>query len=453
MTADSANLPPHPWDNEIILLNACRSEFDRVTVELDELRLLLTQSTQEVETLNQRKVLAGARVRDMEERLEQYSRKDIRDAYLESSEAEMRAFMLSEQRDQWQAKVRTHERYHSFLTQVLQALPYLGSPQRVAETRSSNLLPSPVLPNAEHPPSPSSSSVELAPTVLLPRGANVPELSGLPELPSELDLPMTSSLPFAQQETEMLTIMPNANIKDVPVAMGAQHLVLPGTGMLTPQMQEQSLLARVIAAQENVRSRVAQRLHDGPAQALANIVLEAEVCAKLLVTNPGRVTGELEQLKQMVTTTLQETRKFIFELHPMTLADLGLSTTLKRYGQEVGARYKVQVQVTVPQVEPFLPMGKRVAIFRVAQEAVANTIEHSQATLIRIRMDLLPGRLVLVVEDTGTGFDVESAQRAVQSGEGWGMLGMRERAEVLGGWLRIESAKDRGTRVELSIPV
>ena len=109
--------------------------------------------------------------------------------------------------------------------------------------------------------------------------------------------------------------------------------------------------------------------------------------------------------------------------------------------------------MTVPQVEPFLPMGKRVAIFRVAQEAVANAIEHSQATLIRIRMDLLPGRLVLVIEDTGTGFDVESAQRAVHSGDGWGMLSMRERAEVLGGWLRIESAKDRGTRVELSIPV
>src|SRR5271165_3626907 len=184
MTADSANLPPHPWENEIILLNACRSEFDRVTVELDELRLLLTQSTQEVETLNQRKVLAGVRVRDMEERLEQYSRKDIRDAYLESSEAEMRAFMLSEQRDQWQAKVRNHERYHSFLTQVLQALPHLGSPQRVAETRSSKPLPSPVLPPTERPLSPSASKAELAPTMLLPLGANMPDL---PDLPSELE--------------------------------------------------------------------------------------------------------------------------------------------------------------------------------------------------------------------------------------------------------------------------
>jgi len=154
-----------------------------------------------------------------------------------------------------------------------------------------------------------------------------------------------------------------------------------------------------------------------------------------------------------VTATLQETRKFIFELHPMTLADLGLAATLKRYAEEIATRYRIQVPVSVPQVEPFLPMGKRVAIFRVAQEAVANAIEHSRATLIRITIDLPPGRLILVVEDTGTGFDVEAAQKTVHSRAGLGVLSMQERAQVLGGWLRIESAPEQGTRVELDVPV
>ncbi len=449
MNFDSASLQPHSWDDEIALLNACRSEYDVVSAELDELRLLVRQSTLEVETLNQRKVLVGARVREMEERLEQYSRKDIRDLYVEANETEMRAFMLTEQRDQWQAKIRTHERYHAFLDRVLRALPLIASP--IPEPGTTYLPPAPSQ-SLPPPVRPTPPVVSRMPPVVLPL---VPPVApDLADQPYDLDLPMTSSLSFAQQETEMLTVRPTAAAdRDAVVAMGAQHLVIPATGMLTPQMQEQSLLARVIQAQENVRQRVAQRLHDGPAQALANIVLEAEVCAKLMATNPARLPGELEQLKQMVTLTLQETRKFIFELHPMTLADLGLAATLKRYGEEVSARYKVQVPVMVPQVEPFLPMGKRVAIFRVAQEAIANAIEHSQTTLIRVRMDLPPGKLVLVVEDTGTGFDFDVAQRVIQSHEGWGMLSMRERAEVLGGWLRIESAKERGTRVELSIPL
>jgi signal transduction histidine kinase len=397
-----------------------------------------------VEKLNQRKVLAAARVREMEERLEHYSRQDIRDAFVEASEAEMRAFMLSEQRDQWQAKVKTHERYLKVLERVLHVLPLIvDSAQLATNVRSATparlapTLPVPVVP--------------LPPTHLVPAAPPVP----MAQYPvDELDLPMTSSLPFGRQETEMLTVRPvTTNPQDAPVAMGPQHLVLPATGMLTPQMQVQSLLARVIQAQEGVRQRVAERLHDGPAQALANIMLAAEVCVKLLSSNPQLVPAELEQLKQMVTVTLQETRKFIFELHPMTLADLGLAATLKRYGEEVSARYRVQLPVAVPQVEPFLPMGKRVAIFRVAQESVANAIEHSQASLIRIKMELLPGRLILVVEDNGRGFDVEAAGRRVHAREGLGILSMQERAEVLGGWLRIESAPDKGTRVELSIPL
>jgi signal transduction histidine kinase len=445
MNPDSANLRPPPWSDEVVLMETCRSEFDRLSADLDELRLLLAQSVQEVETLNQRKVLAAARVREMQERLEHYSRQDIRDAFIEANEAEMRAFMLSEQRDQWQAKVKTHERYLKVLERILHALPLVVDSTQLS-TSQRRATPAPLAPTVP---------VQIAPPPPPPLPVPVvPPIEDVWSLPQELELPMTTSLPFGRQETEMLTVRPvNTNPQDAPVAMGAQHLVLPATGMLSPQMQVQTLLARVIAAQESVRQRVAQQLHDGPAQALANIMLAAEVCAKLLGSNPERVRSELEQLKQMVTVALQETRKFIFELHPMTLADLGLAATLKRYGEEVSTRYRVQVPVLVPHVEPFLPMGKRVAIFRVAQESVSNAIEHSQASLIRIKIELLPGRLVLVVEDNGLGFDVDSVGRAAHAREGLGIPSMRERAEAMGGWLRIESAADKGTRIELSVPL
>jgi signal transduction histidine kinase len=438
------DLRPPPWSSEVTLLETCRSEFDKLSADLDELRLLLAQSVQEIETQNQRKVVASARVREMEERLEHYSRQDIRAAYLEANEAEMRAFMLAEQRDQWQAKVKTHERYLKVLERVLQALPpVVDSAQPSSGQRWAS--PAPLVPAAPVPGPPPSLPLPIPVT---------PRLEPVQSLPHELELPVTTSLSFGRQETEMLKARSvNTNPPDAPVAMGAQHLLSPATSMLSPQMQEQSLLARVIAAQESVLRRVAQRLHDGPAQALANIMLAAEVCAKLLRSNPELVPSELEHLKQMVTVTLQETRKYIFELHPMTLADLGLAATLKRYGEEVSARYRVQVQVLVPQVEPFLPMSKRVAIFRVAEESVANAIEHSQASLIRIKIELFPGRLVLVVQDNGLGFDVEAVERAAHAREGLGIASMHERAAVLGGSLRIESAPDRGTRVELSIPL
>ncbi len=236
--------------------------------------------------------------------------------------------------------------------------------------------------------------------------------------------------------------------------MGPQHLLaLPGTTGLTRKMEEYSTLARVIQAQEGTRQRVARWLHDGPAQTMANVILTAEICEKLMNTDPRRVMGELEQLKQTVNITLQETRKLIFELHPMTLNDLGLIATIKRYADETAMRYGVQVPVSAPQIEPPLQLDMRVAIFRVAQEAIANAALHSRATLIRVMLELPVGGLVLVVEDTGTGFDVEAALARTRTHEVFGLLGMQERAEMLGGWLRIESEPGRGSRIELSVPL
>src|SRR5215469_3207060 len=111
-------LQASPLGQGAALLDVCRTEYDRVNAELEDLRLLLQQSVQEVEKLNQRKVLMASRLREMEEHLEHYARQDISATYIEASEAEMRAFMLSEQRDQWQAKNRVHAEYRYFLQQL-----------------------------------------------------------------------------------------------------------------------------------------------------------------------------------------------------------------------------------------------------------------------------------------------------------------------------------------------
>ena len=379
------------------LIDACRSEFDRVSRELDELRLLIKQSSKELEKLNHRKVLTAATVREIEERMEHYSRQDIRSAYLAASEAEMRAFMISEQREQMETKYRVYERYAAFLSRTVITLSEL--PQPGADPYAEGSLAS----------------------WNLPTGGPALTITGGPAW-------------YPEHVTS-----PNAG---PPAPAGAPT---PGHDMAS--------ITRVIEAQESVRQRVAQRLHDGPTQSLANVVLAAEICEKLVQSDPRRALSELSNLKGLVNVTLQETRKFIFELRPMTLDDLGLAATLRRYTADIAAKYHIEAQVHAPYAEQPLPKDVEVPVFRVAQEAVMNAVEHSRATVIQVTLAVTLDGLMLVVDDNGSGFDVEEALARAMARQTTGIPNMQDRAELLGGWLRIESMRGRGSRVELAIPL
>jgi two-component system, NarL family, sensor histidine kinase DegS len=391
------------WESDADLLDLCRVEFEHVLRELDELRVLIKQSSKELETLNQRKVLTAAKVREMEEHLEHHARKDIRATYLEANEAEMRAFMIGEQRDQMEAKLRVFERYAQFLDRALDTLPALAPTQALGPSQHG----------------------------AWPAGAS-PDWDGANPL---------AAPPLAQQDWQLAPIPIPALPAGKSVAAGLQS--------------EAITVARVIEAQESVRRRLATRLHDGPTQSLANVMLTAEICEKLIDSEPAHAKSELANLKGMVNMALQETRKFIFELRPMTLDDLGLIATLKRYATDVAVRYQVQVPVAAPAGERRLPQEVEVPVFRVAQEAITNAVEHSRATVIRVSITLPSHGLVLAVEDNGSGFDVEPelARARTHTRTTNGIASMQERAELLGGWLRIESTAGRGTRVELSVPL
>lgn len=360
-----------PWNGNGDLRTACKAEYDHVAHELDEIRLIIKQNSSELEKLNQRKVLTAAQTREMEGRIETFSRQEIRSAYLASSEAEMRAFMMNEQRDQLLAKQKTLERYQQFLSHTVETLTAMAEQRASAAwgTTASGL------------------------------AAGVHSSAGT-----------------------------------------AQPASLPA-------------LARAIQAEEDVRQRVAQYLHDGAAQSLANVVLTAEICEKLMQSDPSRVPSELGNLKGQVNATLQDTRKFIFELRPMTLDDLGLVATLRRYLTDVGAKYQVQTAVVAPQGEQRLPSGMEVPIFRVAQEAITNAVQHGRATQIRVTITIQPEGTVLTVEDNGAGFDVEQALARAKMRRTYGIASMQERAEMLGGWLRMESVRGQGSRVELAAPL
>jgi two-component system sensor histidine kinase DegS len=215
--------------------------------------------------------------------------------------------------------------------------------------------------------------------------------------------------------------------------------------------QMQALGLSVIMAQEEERKRVAREIHDGPAQSLANIVMRAEFCLKLMEVNPAMLREELYSLMDLVRRSLQDVRKIIFDLRPMSLDDLGLVPALKRYVEQYINDHGIYVEIIVVGKEYELPSPLVVAIFRVIQESMTNIRKYARATEVLIKIEFLKNRINVVVRDNGCGFDVEKVM-AEKSGSAFGLIGMRERIQLLKGKFEVKSSPGQGTEVILSVP-
>jgi two-component system sensor histidine kinase DegS len=207
-------------------------------------------------------------------------------------------------------------------------------------------------------------------------------------------------------------------------------------------------------AQEKERQRISLQMHDGPAQMLSNLVLRAEICERLLVRDPEQARKELGTLKQSINNTLQDTRRFIFDLRPMILDDLGLIPTLRRYAQDFGEKFGLNIAVTAQNMDNRLPRHYEVALFRFVQEALANVAKHANAASVRITLDLFNDQLRVVIEDDGTGFNPDEALKDRPGRRAIGVAIMCQQIEtLLHGQLSIDSAPGQGTRVVASMAV
>jgi len=212
----------------------------------------------------------------------------------------------------------------------------------------------------------------------------------------------------------------------------------------------QPAIVRIIETQEQERQRLVRQLHDGPAQSLTNLILQAEICERLFDHDPKRARDELGNLKTSVTSTFQKVRDFMFDLRPMMLDDLGLAPTLKRYVDSVTEKSGVPTSLVVTGAERRFTSYKEVALFRIAQDLLANVRQHSHATRAQVGIDLSEDAIRLSVEDNGSGFDVNEVLNARK---GIGLSTLRERVEMMGGQATIDSAAGRGTKVSLVIPI
>ena len=211
-----------------------------------------------------------------------------------------------------------------------------------------------------------------------------------------------------------------------------------------------ALGAQVIRSQEEERRRVARDIHDGPAQAIANIVFRAEVCERLIDSDPARAKAELKALREHIRNTLAEIRKIIFDLRPMALDDLGLAPTIRGVLDVFREQYGLVAEIAVIGKERRLEPHIEIGVFRVVQEALNNIIKHAQASSIRVRIEFAAAGVTVLVEDDGKGFEMTETE--LPSGH-YGIMGMRERMQLLNGKLTIKSAPRRGTRVTVSVPL
>ncbi len=203
----------------------------------------------------------------------------------------------------------------------------------------------------------------------------------------------------------------------------------------------------MVQAQEAERQRLARQMHDEPAQALSNFILQTEIAMRLFDIDQAKAKEELASLKTSATTTFQKIRDFIFELRPMMLDDLGLTPTLNRYVEAFKEQTGLDVRLSVNGLDQRLEPYLEVMIFRAIQELLGNVARHSQASQIKVQVDSSEVEVRVVVEDNGKGFDANMALE-----HGMGIKLIRERVEMLSGKMDVDSVIGQGTRITFQIP-
>ena len=214
---------------------------------------------------------------------------------------------------------------------------------------------------------------------------------------------------------------------------------------------DQPNVIRVIQTEEAVRQGLVRKMHDSVASSISNFILQAEICQRFFDVNPDRARTELNALKSSAGSTFSNVKDFIFDLRPMMLDDLGVIPTLRRYAESFQEKNGIPVPITVTGVERRLESHIEVTVFRNVQELLQNATSHAQATQIQIQVDIGPDQVTAVVEDNGSGFNVDDTLNG--GNKTIGLATLRERTEMLGGELNIQSSLGQGTRVEFSIPV
>ncbi|MEC1180852.1 sensor histidine kinase [Metasolibacillus meyeri] len=206
---------------------------------------------------------------------------------------------------------------------------------------------------------------------------------------------------------------------------------------------------KILSAQEEERKRLSREIHDGPAQMMANVLMRSDLIERIYRDKGmDAAIKEIAHLKLNVREALSEVRRIIYDLRPMALDDLGILPTLKKYLSTI-MEYNEGVHIHFQNLnqEKRLDSNYEVAIFRLIQECTTNAIKHGQSTEIFVKLEWLKRSVNISVKDNGAGFDKELVKE-----QSFGIVGMKERIDILNGKMNIRSEIGKGTLVTFKIP-
>jgi signal transduction histidine kinase len=250
--------------------------------------------------------------------------------------------------------------------------------------------------------------------------------------------------PFVEADVNLLATLSN----QLAIAMDNVRLFQE---VRVKEAHRGELLSKLISAHEDERRRIARELHDEVSQSLTGVMMSLTAAQNLHDTDALR--QRLGTTYASAEATLEEVRKLIHDLRPTTLDDLGLVSAVRVHARNLLEAAGMELAFEASGFgHRRLPAAVETTVFRVAQEAITNIARHARASTAVVRLKRSDGLLTLLVEDNGVGFDPAQVTGRIEDRR-LGIMGMQERAALLGGDLRIESQPGRGTRVLLAVAV
>jgi two-component system, NarL family, sensor histidine kinase DegS len=243
---------------------------------------------------------------------------------------------------------------------------------------------------------------------------------------------------------DLLSIQAMASAEEHAVAAAPRgHTATLTAGL--PANGGPSILS-IIEAQEDERLRISRQIHDGPTQALTNLILRAEICERLIDRDVNEARSELSSLKAMIGSSLQETRRMIFDLRPMILDDLGLVPTLRRYVNELARMKQMQGSVSGPEHDIRLNTTMQVALFRMTQTMISAVLAEGPADHIDIHIEREATVVRVHIDASSLDTDRDVVEERLADPH------FKQRLDLLGAMMTVEPRSNRGIAIEVMVP-
>jgi signal transduction histidine kinase len=239
---------------------------------------------------------------------------------------------------------------------------------------------------------------------------------------------------------------------DTLEAIGVQTAIALRNSVLYTDLREEK--ERIIKIEENARQALVRDLHDIPTQTISAVAMHLSTLPIIAERKPETLKAEVENIREMALRATEEIRHVMFTLRPLALETQGLSAALKQLAEKMEQTYKQPMQVVFdPRIENALTHDERGTLFYLIEEAANNSRKYAKASMITVKGTLEGSQAIIRIRDNGEGFDSESVNSDYESRGSFGMVNMRERAELINASFELQSSFGKGTLVTVRVPV